>query len=230
MRQLDLHLVEQTSNIQRCSGTPLPSKPWPTGGCACGLGTPSRIVIRLSVPVDTAERLPRGIHTPSTTTSQTMTTQTPLLAPTWRQAASAAAEFGGCIRKSAARGNAIASHQRSRPIDAPAVAQHDCSRDNLGSAIPSRSAVLWSESAHRGSVSDVAGRGGAHRKSERRVGVEVALGEDAECRQGSRPPRGAPDASGRSCAVFGDCSAGLEACSPPDRGAPGLSYSVLDLR
>ena len=44
----------------------------------------------------------------------------------------------------------------------------------------------WSESGPRGGVSDLGG-GGSHRGSERRVGVEVALGEDAECRQAAHP-------------------------------------------
>ena len=51
---------------------------------------------------------------------------------------------------------------------------------------------LWSESGRWGGVSDRGG-GGARHGSERRVGAEVALSQDAECRRCTHRPRGGAD-------------------------------------
>ena len=93
--------------------------------------------------------------------------------------------------------------------------------DNLGSAARSSAWPLWSESGRWGRVSDRGG-GSSQPGSERRVGVEVALGQNAECRQTYRELGGV----GMSEAIV-RCGPAV-ACRPPPNCAKRTTRTRVD--
>jgi hypothetical protein len=91
----------------------------------------------------------------------------------------------------------LVRHETSHDFGAAHLVGHY--RNRTFSAAPHQRAArpFWFESGRRGGVSDLGGGLGVHGGSERRVGVEVALGQDAEWRQGSGAARGAPGTRSR---------------------------------
>jgi hypothetical protein len=79
----------------------------------------------------------------------------------------------------------------ARPAKQPPPSQPARRPFRTISAVPHRRAALppWSESGRRHGDSDLERRRAAYRGIERRVGVEVAPGQDAECRQDDRTTR-----------------------------------------